>query len=130
MSGWQNWINFRSKEQRERDQEAYDKAVFPYGEKQKEIISSYLDELFAEELPGMKMFNYLVIKEKIKDREIDQELIKRVFKSIKNTSSRKKRDTYPYLYMSLAEYDLKISEELNYPDTDKIRENAERIKQI
>ena len=53
------WFSFKSKAQREKEQQRYGAWAFPYGAAQQERIRALLGELFPREEPSLAMVRYL-----------------------------------------------------------------------
>lgn len=63
-------INFKSKEEREKEYQEYFKRIFPYGEPQRQMIHEILAKLNNGKQENQLMMHYILIKEAMIDAEI------------------------------------------------------------
>lgn len=115
---------FISKEERQRKYEEYFKKVFPYGNGQREKISSILSELFPKEKLKYLLMHYILIKESVVGEDkLDYESSarkiakKKIIKVTKETQE---------LMIALLKADLSIDEKLEYPSIDELKNGIER----
>ena len=108
---------FESKKDRELKDKALNNLFFPYGDLQHQKIEEILIALFPSLPKEESMFNYIVTKQKLMENNCQdkQELIN----DLKNRFMTKNTDVS--LYIVLAQIDLKIDENLNYPDIETIK---------
>lgn len=111
-------INFKSKEERERDYQNYFNKIFPYGESQKQKVENILGELVNKKEQNELMMHYILIKEAMIDTEEDYETIaKRIEKKriVKLTPELKE------CICILINVDLAIDEGLDYPSVEELK---------
>ncbi len=132
MVGEFNWLSWKTKKQRKKEEAAYYSRSFPYGEPQRLKIAELLKELFPEEDESAAMIAYLTCKEVFTDaRENDSESETQLaLKVMKKYLKRYKMIVKPddlATYTSLVLADCKITEALEYPTADEIRAAAETV---
>lgn len=114
-------INFKSKEERERDYQNYFHKIFPYGESQKQKVENILGELVNKKEQNELMMHYILIKEAMIDTDEDYETIaKRIEKKriVKLTPELKE------CICILINVDIAIDEGLDYPSAEELKAKA------
>ena len=132
MAGFENWFTFKSAAQRKKEREEYDLRLFPYGEKQRQTIVSILKQLLDHFDGELSLYQYLVCKDILitaDDKTISREKIDELTSALRFTMKKKNRDDL-FSYIALCEADLKIGEDLNYPDIRTLKERAQELKKI
>lgn len=111
---------FESKKDRKLKNDAYNHLFFPYGDLQHQKIEELLFELFPHLTKQEAMFNYIVTKQKLMENDyIDT---KDLINDLSNRYMSKNVDTK--LYITLAQIDLHINQDLNYPNIEDIKTQA------
>jgi len=110
---------FMSKEERQRRFEEYSKKIFPYGDVQREKIFNLLGELFPDDKQNYLLMFYILIKEKILDREAAD--FDEVYKKISKKRIVKDNPRLKPVIKTILEVDLNIDEKLNYPTVEELR---------
>ena len=128
------WLQFKNKKTRERDEREYSEWAFPYGKEQQDKLTELLKELDPKESPQVAMVCLLTAKEiaervhKIIDMPEHQEYaIKCLAKDFKRYKSIFRKPENRALYCVLAFAELDITPELNSPTADEIREKAAKL---
>ena len=132
MAGFENWFTFKSAAQRKKEREEYDLRLFPYGEKQRQTIVSILKQLLDHFDGELSLYQYLVCKDILitaDEKTISREKIDELTSALRFTMKKKNRDDL-FSYIALCEADLKIGEDLNYPDIRTLKERAQELKKI
>lgn len=129
------WLQWKNKSTRERDAREYEEWAFPYGEKQRDVISSLLKEFFPKEDSGIALVCFLTAKEivaRYKKIWNAGEHYEYTRKSLGKDLNRYKRmfrkGSSRYVYAALSFLDLDITEELAYPETSEILALAETLE--
>ena len=122
---------FKSKEQREKERQNLFLSSFPFGEKQKSVLQEILYELVKDEEKTINIYNYLVCKETLIQNEVkfNDEDIHRAINILSNKLDKKALKNI-HKYIALAEYDLSINEDLNYPSIEEINIKADEILRL
>lgn len=122
---------FKSKEQREKERQNLFLSSFPFGEKQKSVLQEILYELVKDEEKTINIYNYLVCKETLIQNEVkfNDEDIHRAINILSNKLDKKALKNI-HKYIALAEYDLSINEDLNYPSIEEINIKADGILRL
>jgi len=126
-------FNFKSKQQRDKEEREYAAWAFPHGDRQREKITELMRELRLKETPQMMMFSFLTCKELYKNQlEVTnsrEDATVRFLGSAKHYKQLiRKDDIYMYLAVVLADAD--IDEKCEYPDADEIRARAEQLVEL
>lgn len=120
---------FESKETKKFKDDAYLHMVFPYGKRQEEKITSLLMSLFPNvEISELK-YNYIVTKQRLTNIDIYKLTAKEhceLLEDLRNHFIH--NDVDINLFISLAIIDLKIKDDLNYPNSDEIKMNSLALK--
>ena len=129
---------WRSKKERERERQKYERFAFPYGESQRREIERLLKELLPKEPGKTAMAVYLLGREgylgsfKMDDedraeRTKEESLNGAVYRLSLQLSGRYKAYLPYYLALILADVD--IDEKLQYPSAEELRKKAEELKE-
>ena len=128
------WLQFKNKKTRERDEREYAEWAFPYGKEQQEKVTALLKELDPKESSQVAMVCLLTAKEiyervaQIIDMPQHRDYAyKNLAKDFKRYKSIFKNLEKRALYCALGRVDLDITAELNYPTADEIRKEAALI---
>lgn len=126
-----NW--FKTPQERERERKAYDKWIYPYN--QKETIDKLIKDVFPEEDSVTAIFNYLIVREEMYPIDSEEKFAIDESKYSKQAKLAEKRIFFKSkpdmpIYMALAEADLLIDENLNYPSIEEIKIRANKIREI
>ena len=129
------WLQFKNKRTRERDEKEYAEWAFPYGKEHQDKVTALLAELDPQEDSKITIVCLLTAKEivervhKIMDlpqhRDYafkclskDFKRYKRIFKTVENRA----------IYCVLGKIELEMTPSLNYPTADEIRHRAAEIE--
>jgi len=126
-------FNFKSKQQRDKEEREYAAWAFPHGDAQREKLAELMRELRPKEPPQMLMFSYLTCKELYKNQfeesKSSEDAIVRFLGASKSYKQLIKRDDLcTYLAVVLA--DAEVDEECLYPDADVIRTRASQLEEL
>lgn len=128
------WLQWKNKSTRERDEQEYAQWAFPFGDAQKEKIIQILHELVPKEDSSIALVCFLTTKEIIsKVHQIYSIAAHRDFalESINKDLKRYKRLFRPkdtnVLYCALALADIDITRELKYPSVEELRTSASEL---
>ena len=126
-------FQYKSKDQREKEQKEYAAWAFPYGELQKTNLTALLTELRPKESEQILMFSFLTCKEIYKNAaentESREEIIRKALSSAKRYKQiMKNADLSMYLAVVLADAD--IDEMCEYPSADEIRVSMQEIDTV
>jgi len=123
------WIQYRSKEEIERQQEEYEKKIFPLGSAQKEVICSRIRDLFQTERLNENelLYCFLVLKEVflIKDeKRRKREYRKWYYSAVTKRLSEKEKA----MMIALVNADIGCEDLDQYKDSDTIGKESESIQ--
>lgn len=132
-----NWFTFKSKKQQEREFRHYTQWAYPYGDKQKEIVTRTLKELIPEEHAETAVAVFLIGKEgyqgsyddepeDLEDRTEEGKRNLAVYKMQRILTGRFRKSIYRYMAMILA--DAQVDENLNYPTVEELRQQAAELE--
>ena len=115
-------FDFRSKDDKKRDYDAYSKRIFPYGDAQREKIAGILTEWFPKEKQKYLMLHYVLVKEGLTaENPVDYQT------SAKKIEKRKLVRMTPEFRAgihALLDVDLAIDETLTYPSLEELKDIA------
>lgn len=115
-----DWLE--SKQIKKIKDDAFLRSVFPYEDKQAEKIYEILKLLFPNITIEDSKYNYIVTKQELENKDLNSldkiELI-HLIDYLNSIYITKNNDVYPYLV--LADIDLKIDKDLNYPTIEEIQ---------
>jgi hypothetical protein len=110
---------FISKEERNQKYNDYSKRIFPYGDKQKDKVSSILSELFPHENLQYLLMHYILLKERvIEEGTLDYES---AFKKVSKKKIIKISPDLQNKMIELLKADLSIDESLEYPSAEEVK---------
>ena len=120
----QRMFDNRSKEEKERDYDAFSQRVFPFGDEQKNKVGDLLEVLFPKEKRKYLLLHYILIKDPLTLNEKDDyELIE------KKANKRKVVKITPEFkaaIKALVLADLAIDEKLIYPMPEELLEESKK----
>jgi len=124
-------FQWKTKAERQKDQEEYAAWAFPYGQKQRENLEALLLAVLPKETIPSALVSYLTCKELYKKvlgkPDGDEEVVVRLAQAqmqYKQIIRKKDMSTYSALVLADAE----IDELCEYPSADQIRERAQEIE--
>lgn len=110
---------FISKEERNRKYNDYSRRIFPYGDKQKEKVSSILCELFPHDKLKYLLMHYILVKEcVISEGTLNYES---AFKKVSKKKLIKVNPNLQRQMIALLKVDLSVDEGLEYPSVNGIK---------
>ena len=137
MNGIAGWFTFKTAKQRAREEKQFARWAFPYGEAQKEKVSSMIRQLMPKEDPKTGMAIFLMGREALRGSFQDdpEDLAERTeadkMEALDKLLDRQLFGQYrkfkPY-YKVLILADLDVDETLNYPSVEELRRRAEELK--
>ena len=126
-------FNFKSKQQREKEEREYAAWAFPYGDLQREKLAELMRELKPREQPQMMMFSFLTCKELYKNQfeesKSREDAIGRFLGAAKNYKQLIRKDDL-CMYLALVLSDAEIDEKCGYPGADEIRARASELEEL
>jgi len=135
------FLQFKSKEQMEKERVEYEDWAFPYGEKQKAALISRLKELKPKESDSILLISFLTCKElygkvmkKTKtEGEADAETEKATIKTLIDEANKykqllRKNDLSMHIAMTIA--DAAVDENCEYPTADELRKHMQEIDEL
>ena len=126
MSGiFGKMFDMRSKEEKQRDFEAYSKRIFPYGDSHKEKVSEILSALYPKtNIKYLRMYYILLKDETTGENAVDFETAakKLTKKSMVKATPELNADLHALLLA-----DSIIDENLNYPSIEELRASAKNL---
>jgi len=123
-------FQFKSKKQREKEEKDYASWAFPYGDMQREKLTTLLCELRPKEPPQMLLFSFLTSKEMYKDALEDSESPEAAIDNYLNAVKRHKqliRKTDVNMYLAIILADAEIDERCEYPSADELRDRIQDL---
>ena len=134
MLGDIQWLQWKSKKERARDEKEYNEWAFPYGEAQSEKLKAIMRELFPKENENISMVCFLTTKEMFSDNVCEAyyspalhdkavNIIRKDLKRYRKLFTKGTATTYYALGMA----DSQIGPELNYPSVDELRATAKHL---
>ena len=131
MLGEIQWLTWKSKKKREKEEAEYLEWAFPYGTAQREKIDSILKDLFPHEDVSTALVAYLSCREIYDDAIEDGNNLTDAVKIMKKYLARYKKiispTDLPY-YISLVLANAEIGPDLNYPPVEELKKTAEQYK--
>jgi len=126
-------FNFKSKQQREKEEREYAAWAFPHGDIQREKLTELMRELRPKEQPQMMMFSYLTCKELYKNQfeesKSREDAISRFLGAAKSYKQLIRRDDL-CMYLALVLEDADIDEQCVYPGADEISARASQLEEL
>ena len=123
MLGEISWLTWKSRDAQQKELEEYTLWAFPYGDAQREKITTLLHELFPHESESVALVAFLTCKELFTRSYKDPKLFDFALDSMKKGFKRYKKlipKKYAPICMALVIADVHISEALLYPSADDI----------
>ena len=122
----------RGKQKHDEKINDYNSWAFPYGFKQKNIISNILRELLPNENVQIANYNYLICKQELAKSDGSKYKIDLDFMKIHELNKKFNFKNIDNLYrcIVLVEADSKIDEKLDYPSIVELNNRAKQIKEI
>lgn len=118
-------FDMRSKEEKQRDFEAFSKRIFPYGDTHREKISEILSGLYPKtNIKYLRMYYILLKDEMTGENAVDFET------AVKKLAKKSVVKVTPELNASLHALllaDLETDENLNYPSVEELRKTAKDL---
>ena len=134
MSVFGKLFTWQSAADRKREQAAYEKWAFPYGEKQRDNLKSLLETVFKKN-DGFILFNFLMCKEMYDDALEDNEsrdlAISALINKRKNNRLQIIKQLKPkewLLYIALVLADKNVDESCEYPTAEQIIAKAQELQ--
>ncbi len=129
------WLQFKTKRTRERDAREYEQWAFPFGNRQRDMISKILKELLPNEDEKVALVCFLTAKEIVSQVHQIMFLPEHhayAYASMLHDFTRYKRMFRPKetrsLYCALAVADLEIDENLDYPSAEELQKRADEFE--
>lgn len=120
----QRMFDNRSKDEKERDYDAFSQRVFPFGDEQKNKVGDLLETLFPKEKRKYLLLHYILIKDPLTLNEKDDyELIE---KKANKRKVVKITPEFKAIIKALVLADLAIDENLNYPTPEELLEESKK----
>lgn len=120
----QRMFDNRSKDEKERDYDAFSQRVFPFGDDQKNKIGELLETLFPKEKRKYLLLHYILIKDPLTLNENDDyELVE---KKANKRKVVKITPEFKAVIKALVLADLAIDETLNYPTPEELLEESKK----
>jgi len=126
-------FQFKNKNQIERETAEYESWAFPYGEKQKEALTSLLKELNPKDAEQLMLISFLTCKElfeaAVKETDSEDDAIQcLIAKAGKYKQIIRKKDLSMYIAAVIA--DATIDESCEYPAVDELRERMREMEEV
>lgn len=136
MGSFADIFTFKTRKQRERDAQKFNRWAFPYGEPQREKLIAIIKELLPKEEPKAALAVYLMGREayrgSFKDdaEDLAERTEARKLRALDYTLKEQLFGRYkkfiPY-YKVLVLADAQVDETLNYPSVEELRRRAEEL---
>lgn len=128
MGLMEDYFNFKSHAEVEREHQNYENRMFPLGNAQKELIAQRVSTLFNNRklTDSDLMFNFLVLKQvMLNDDETKKE--KEYYKWYETVTSKSLSDEEKGLMLALVKADLECADLSKYKTAEEIREDVKNI---
>jgi len=126
-------FQFKSKKQMEKEERQYALWAFPYGDLQREKLTSLVKELDPKASIQITLASYLTCKELFEDvlenTESQDAATEKMLKSIRSYGQLIKAKEMPF-YLALVLADSQIDETCKYPSKDEIQTKIEELESI
>lgn len=127
--GWFDGFPFKSREQMKKEQQEFEKTVFPFGMQQREVALLVLREVTSKKLPDdQKLFAFISAKDRFAKAETEEEGLAQVGKSFAKQNWLKQEDRSAIVALILLEY--RIASLDDYPTAQQVRERAALITSL
>lgn len=123
---WWN-LEIKSSKQKEEEQRQYTAWAFPYGHTQQEIVQKLILELMPDE-KKTGLVVYLIGREAYQNAEGENPMVAACRAMSHQLPGRHRRKRYLFLALILA--DAKVDGNLQYPDSETIRQEAKKLEEI
>ena len=125
--GLAEFFTIKSLREKKREQEAYNRWAFPYGQPQLDKVRSLILELMPDE-KSTGIAVYLIGREAYQSVEEDDPLAEAYSAMSSMLMGKHRRKIYTFL--ALIQADAQIDETLNYPDGETIRQRARELEEM
>ena len=127
------FLQFKSKEQLEKERVEYEAWAFPYGDKQKEALTSTLKELSPKGSDKLMLISFLTCKEvyekSVKGTDSKEAAIRDLILRAKNYKNLiLKKDLSMYVAIVVA--DAAVDESCEYPTVEELRKHMQEIDEL
>ena len=136
MGSLADMFTFKTRKQRERDAQKFNRWAFPYGEPQREKLIAIIKELLPKEEPKAALAVYLMGREayrgSFKDdaedlaERTEERKLRAMDYLLKEQLFGRYKKFIPY-YKALILADAQVDETLNYPSVEELRRQAEEL---
>ncbi|NLM12108.1 MAG: hypothetical protein GX213_15365 [Clostridiaceae bacterium] len=125
------WLSFKTKAQKQAELDEYTKWAFKYGEGQKQKVEQILTRLFPKERLSLAMMTYLLARDAYygmygTKKSPDRNPIQDMYNVLSKKCYQVPKNDIP-LYMALVIADERVSDTLDYPPDDVLRNVAGRL---
>ena len=131
-----DWLGIKSREQEEREFQAFSENSFPYGQPQRDKVEELLSQLFPKEKKQFTMMLFLLGKQYYHDYGLrneqdyqgytQEERLNIAAKSLNRQLTGKHRKSLT-TYLALIAADAQVDENLLYPTAQEIQEQARAL---
>jgi len=126
-------FQMKSKKQRDKEEKEYAAWAFPYGDTQREKLTSLMTELVPKALISLSLASFLTCKElyenTLEESETRENAVNHMINVTKSYNQLIKKDEMP-LYLALVLADADIDENCEYPPADEIRERIQKLNDL
>lgn len=124
---WWNFFEIKSFKQKEEEQRQYNAWAFPYGRTQQEIVQKLILELMPDE-KQTGLVVYLIGREAYQNAQAEDPMVAACRAMRHQLPGRHAKKCYLFLALILA--DAQIDEDLLYPESETIRQEAKRLEEM
>ena len=125
--GLAEFFTIKSLREKKREQEAYNRWAFPYGQVQQEAVRALILELMPDE-KSTGLAIYLIGREAYQSVEEDDPMVE-AYSAMRSMLTGKHSGKI-YLFLALILADAQIDENLAYPDAETIRKMAKELEEM
>jgi len=126
-------FQMKSKKQREKEEREYAAWAFPFGDLQRENLTTLVKELKPKESPQICLASFLTCKELfdnvLEEAESYDAAVDKMINGIVSYGQLIKKDEMPF-YLALVLADAKVDEKCEYPSADEIRASVQDITDL
>lgn len=127
--GWFDGFPFKSREQMQKEQQDFEKNVFPLGMEQREAALAVLREVTTKKLPDdQKLFAFISAKDRFAKAETEEDGLAQMSKTFIKQSWLKQEDKIAIAALILLESRIESLED--YPTAQQVMERAETVTGI
>ena len=123
---WWN-LEIKSPKQKKEEQRQYAAWAFPYGQTQQKAVQNLILELMPDE-KQTGLVVYLIGREAYQNAEEEDPMVAACRSMSDQLPGKHRRKLYLFLALILA--DAQIDENLQYPDSETIRQEAKKLEEI